>query len=76
MAAYAKELRGESVTSVVSGGIREYLYRLTHFSDGVYALLVLFLYVMLIIAVISDKDRTVNNSELLKLVYEQRRGGN
>ncbi|MBR6159997.1 MAG: hypothetical protein IKQ40_06805 [Lachnospiraceae bacterium] len=23
----------------------------------------------------SDKDRTVNNSELLKLVYEQRRGG-
>ncbi|MCR4595740.1 MAG: hypothetical protein K5673_03050 [Lachnospiraceae bacterium] len=68
VAAYAKKLRGESVTSVVSGGIREYLYRMTHFSDGVYALLVLFLYVMLIIAVISDKDRTVKRKVMILIV--------
>lgn len=68
VAAYARELRGESLTSVISNGIRDYLYRLTHFTDGVYALLVLFLYVMLVIAVISDKDRTVKRKVMILIV--------
>lgn len=68
VAAYAASLRGETFISRLPGGIREYVYRLTHFKDGVYELLTLFLYAMLIIAVSSDKDRTPKHKAMILIV--------
>lgn len=68
VAAYAAGLREENFFSRLPDGIREYIYRITHLKDGVYALLNLFLYVMLIIAVISDKDRTVKHKVMILIV--------
>lgn len=68
VAAYAASLREETFISRIPGGIREYMYRVTHLQDGVYSLLALFLYVMLIIAVISDKDRTNGHKVMILLV--------
>ncbi|MBQ9334861.1 MAG: hypothetical protein IJS12_11060 [Lachnospiraceae bacterium] len=68
VAAYAASLRGETFISRLPGGIREYVYRLTHFKDGIYELLTLFLYTMLIIAVSSDKDRTPRHKAMILIV--------
>ena len=68
VASLASSLRQETFADRLSVGIREYIYRLVHFKDMVYALLILFLYVMLIISVVSDKDRTVGRKIMILIL--------
>lgn len=58
VADYANELRGESLSTRFKTAIREYLYRLTHYVDGGYQVLTLFLYIMLIWAILARKEGT------------------
>ena len=68
VAFFASELRHESLRDRLPEAFREYIYRVTHFKGGSYSLLVLFLYVMLIIAVSSAKDRTPGRKVMILIL--------
>ena len=61
VAEYAKKLRQESTLYKIKYSIKEYIYRLTHFTDGIYAVITLFLYVVWIWAVLARKESSLSH---------------
>lgn len=59
VAEYAKMLRNETLSEKIKLAIKQYIYRLVHFEDGVFSALTAFLYIMLIWAIYARKESTV-----------------
>ncbi|SCY13690.1 hypothetical protein SAMN02910292_00993 [Lachnospiraceae bacterium XBB2008] len=68
VAFFASQLRHESVRDRLHEAFREYIYRVTHFKGGAYSLLVLFLYVMLVISVLSSRERSTGRKIMIMLL--------
>lgn len=61
VAEYADGLRNESLGYKCKRALQEYIYRVTHFTDGAYAFTVFFLYVMLIWAILARKESSTKH---------------
>lgn len=59
VAEYAAGLRDDSILARIPGAVKMYLYRVIHFSDGLYSALTAILYVFVAIAIFARKDSTV-----------------
>ncbi|MBQ8947522.1 MAG: hypothetical protein IJ058_12040 [Lachnospiraceae bacterium] len=65
VASYAEELRSETFSLRLRQSFHEYFYRILHFSDGVYVMLVFVLYVIVIMAMCIRRDMKPSDRLLL-----------